>query len=117
MLLVLSTVATLATVCVVPCSCVTAFSLRSGNKLVTGSETPSVASWVALLWSGTNHSPVHENFVPLRTVFPLYLTVTSYLLNVTSHLALQSTTTDINEFDSSPGIMCPFLVAIGKSGM
>ena len=115
MLLVLSTVATLAAVYVVLCSCVTAFSLRSRNKVVTGSETPSIVSWVVLLWSGTNYSPVCAHFVPLRTVFRLYSIVTPYLLNVAFYPALQSTTTDINEFDASPGIMCPFLAGIGKS--
>ena len=48
--------------------------------------------------------------------FSIILTVMPYLLNVTLHPALQSTTVDINEFNASPGIMCPFLAAIGKSG-
>ena len=59
---------------------------------------------------------MRAHFDPLRTVLPLYLTVTPYLLNDTSHPASQSTTTDIvSGFDASPGTMCPFQVAIGKS--
>ena len=82
---------------------------------MTGSETPSVASWVVLLWSGTNHSLVRAHVVPLRTVFSIVLDCHAvFVLNVASHPALQSTTTNNNEFAASPGIMCLFLAAIGK---
>lgn len=66
---------------------------------------------------GTIHRPVLWHFRPVIITFPSKTTLTLVLLNVTSHPALHSVTTDINECEANPGMMCPRRAVIGSPGM
>ena len=65
---------------------------------------------------GTIHSPVRVHFLPVSTVVPLYFTVTSIIVILTSHPALHSVTMEIRECELSPGMTCATLAARGSLG-
>ena len=67
--------------------------------------------------SGTIHSPVRVHFFPFSTTLPRYFTVTPILVNMTSHPALHSTTTDTSEYLLKPGMTWPTLPHLGTRGM
>ena len=71
----------------------------------------------ALPWIGTIHNPVRVHLYPCNTMRPLCFTTHPILVNVTSHPALHSLTTDSNEWEERPGMMCASFAASGRFGM
>ena len=68
--------------------------------------------------TGTIHRPVLLYLMAVSTVRPQYLISTPIpnLVNDTSHPASQNFTTEISEYDASPGIIWHSLAAAGSSG-
>lgn len=54
---------------------------------------------------GTIQRPVLVHLLPVSTIRPLYLTLQSIFVNVTSHPALHNVTTDIRDRDANPGMI------------
>ena len=66
--------------------------------------------------TGTIQSPVFKHFLPVNTIRPLYFTVQSIFVKVTSHPALHSFTTESSEWEASPGMIWPSLAFVGSRG-
>ena len=75
-----------------------------------------LSSVIAVLGSFIIHSPVLVHLLPLSIIRPKCFTWQSIFVNVTSHPALHSFTTDIRECDANPGMMCPSLALVGSCG-
>ena len=67
--------------------------------------------------NGNIHNPALVHLFPFSTILPWYVTMHSILVNVTSHSALHNRTTDSNECDANPGIICPILAVDGSCGI
>ena len=66
--------------------------------------------------SGSIHNPVLVSFLPvIRTRLRIRI-VQSIFVNVTSHPALHSFTSDNAEYVANPVILCPNLAFIGSCG-
>ena len=66
---------------------------------------------------GTIQRPVLWHFRPVIITSSLYVTLTLALLKVTSQPLSHRITTDINEWEARPGIICPLRAALGSPGI
>ena len=65
----------------------------------------------------TIHRPVLVHLFPFMMICPWYLMVMPILVNVISHPALQSFTTEMREWDANPGTIYPVCALCGRLGM
>ena len=72
---------------------------------------------LVLVSNGTIHNPVFVYCYPFSTVLPWYVTTHSILVNIMLHPALHNHTTNSNECDANPGIICPILAVDGSWGI
>ena len=84
-----------------------------------------LCTWCGLLLSGVIlsvlssfiiHRHVLVHLLPLSIIRPKCFTWQSIFVNINSHPALHSFTTDIRECDANPGMMCPYLDLLGICG-
>ena len=75
-----------------------------------------LASWQLCLML-TNNRPVLVHLLPIITSRLLYFTSHLILESVTSQSVLHSLTIDSRECAASPGTMCPSCASIGSCGM
>ena len=68
-------------------------------------------------FSAIIQSLVRVHFFPVGIVFPLYLTLTSYLVNVISQPASHRVTTETSECAARPGMTYPCRALEGRSGI
>ena len=71
---------------------------------------------LSVLSSFIIHRPFLVHLIPLSIIRPNCFTWQSIFVNITSHPALHSFTTDISECDANPGMMCPSLSLLGSYG-
>ena len=71
---------------------------------------------LSVLSSFIIYRPVLVHLLNLGIIRPKCFTWQSIFVNITSHPALHSFTTDIRECDANPGVMCPSLALVVSCG-